>query len=174
MPACWGTSVGTTGLLSLFLSVIRFAGGHGAKAALRKLDRAQCGRWESILLPGGRIPDPSILRTHPSTEDRIARLAALETGAARSPLDPFGAGPPRSRRPSMIPRIRLHLPHDAFSAHFLLGAADMDTEFGALPACATRSIGPPAPPWIRALGGGVCGDRPLRPDRTAGTGLRRS
>jgi heat shock protein HtpX len=35
-------------------------------------------RWlEQILLPGPRIPEPSILRTHPPTEERIRRLQQL-------------------------------------------------------------------------------------------------
>jgi heat shock protein HtpX len=49
----------------------------GIAAALRKLDRRQGHYWEEILLPGRRIPEPSLLRTHPPTEERIRRLLAL-------------------------------------------------------------------------------------------------
>ncbi|MGO4837732.1 zinc metalloprotease HtpX, partial [Rhizobiaceae sp. 2RAB30] len=94
----------------------------GLAIALRKLERAQGRRWEGILLPGGRIPDPSILRSHPKTEDRIARLAALKTSEETTP-DPTPSSPtrPMPTRPSTVPRIRFHPPHDAFGAHFLIG-----------------------------------------------------
>ncbi|MFT7758878.1 UNVERIFIED_CONTAM: zinc metalloprotease HtpX, partial [Salmonella enterica subsp. enterica serovar Enteritidis] len=50
----------------------------GLAQALPKLEKAQGRLWEHLLLPGGRIPDPSILRTHPLTETRVARLKALK------------------------------------------------------------------------------------------------
>ena len=38
-------------------------------------------RWlDQIFLPGPRIPDPSLLRTHPPTEERIRRLQQLAEG----------------------------------------------------------------------------------------------
>jgi heat shock protein HtpX len=46
-------------------------------SALRKLERRTGRFWEEILLPGRRIPEPSLLRTHPPTEARIARLREL-------------------------------------------------------------------------------------------------
>ena len=46
----------------------------GLASALDKLQRRQGSLWETILMPGGRIPDPSLLRTHPKTEERIVRL----------------------------------------------------------------------------------------------------
>lgn len=49
----------------------------GLASALQTLERKQGSLWESIVLPGGRTPDPSWLRTHPRTEDRVARLLAL-------------------------------------------------------------------------------------------------
>ena len=60
----------------------------GLAAALDKLERLQGRAWERIMLPGRRVPDPSLLRTHPPTEDRIKRLLALrqpptDQGAAR-------------------------------------------------------------------------------------------
>ncbi|MEP2458516.1 MAG: zinc metalloprotease HtpX, partial [Nitratireductor sp.] len=51
---------------------------EGLASALVKLERAQGRLWESLLLPGGRIPDPSVLRTHPPTEERVRRLMALK------------------------------------------------------------------------------------------------
>jgi heat shock protein HtpX len=49
----------------------------GLAAALAKLERYQGRMWEDILLPGRRVPDPSLLRTHPPTEERIKRLLSL-------------------------------------------------------------------------------------------------
>jgi heat shock protein HtpX len=48
-------------------------------SALEKLERYQGHFWEDMRLPvpGRRIPQPSLLRSHPKTEDRIARLRAL-------------------------------------------------------------------------------------------------
>lgn len=50
---------------------------RGLASALAKLDRLQGRYWEDILLPGRRMPEPSLLRTHPPTEERIQRLLAL-------------------------------------------------------------------------------------------------
>lgn len=49
-------------------------------AALAVLEKKQGRMWEGLMLPGGRIPDPSILRTHPRAEERIARLLNLRKG----------------------------------------------------------------------------------------------
>ena len=54
----------------------------GLASALQKLERVQGRRWENMFLPGGRTPDPSVLRTHPLTADRIARLKALKKAVA--------------------------------------------------------------------------------------------
>jgi heat shock protein HtpX len=62
---------------------------RGLAAALAKLERLQGRYWEEILLPGRRIPEPSLLRTHPPTEARIARLLALEE-TAEPPLPAMG------------------------------------------------------------------------------------
>ncbi len=49
----------------------------GLASALAKLERRQGRFWEEIVLPGRRIPDPSLLRTHPPTEQRVERLREL-------------------------------------------------------------------------------------------------
>lgn len=49
----------------------------GLASALHTLHTQQGSIWESIFIPGGRTPDPSVLRTHPKPEDRIARLMEL-------------------------------------------------------------------------------------------------
>lgn len=50
---------------------------EGLVSALAKIERYQGGMWEKVFMPGRRVPVPSILRTHPPTEERIARLRAL-------------------------------------------------------------------------------------------------
>jgi heat shock protein HtpX len=61
----------------------------GLASALNKLERYQGTFWEDMMLPvpGRRIPQPSLLRTHPPTEDRIARLQALGTGKLQPQID---------------------------------------------------------------------------------------
>jgi heat shock protein HtpX len=47
----------------------------GLASALDTLERSQGHFWEDLLLPPARrIPQPSVLRTHPDTTDRIKRL----------------------------------------------------------------------------------------------------
>ncbi|MCB2055200.1 MAG: M48 family metalloprotease [Geminicoccaceae bacterium] len=79
----------------------------GLASALGKLERLQGRYWEEILLPGRRMPQPSLLRTHPPSEQRIARLMALagmeRAGPAlpRQPVAPrwpVVTAPPRFRR----------------------------------------------------------------------------
>ena len=76
------------GLLQLALSRAREFGADlgaavltgdpdGLISALAKLEKIQGRHWEGLMLPGARIPEPSLLRTHPKTEDRIAKLRAL-------------------------------------------------------------------------------------------------
>ena len=73
----------------------------GLSMALLKLERAQGRRWEGMVMPGSRLPDPSLLRSHPRTEDRIERLNALRDAlhgrrtageAARPPVQPARSG----------------------------------------------------------------------------------
>lgn len=59
---------------------------EGLASALAALERKQGALWESFVLPGARIPDPSLLRTHPRTEERIHRLLAL-TGISQPPIE---------------------------------------------------------------------------------------
>ena len=78
----------------------------GLASALRKLEMHQAGLWERILLPGRGLPEPSLLRSHPPTEERIDRLLSLYTPedvAGLDVADTFGLGgrigpiPPRPR-----------------------------------------------------------------------------
>lgn len=50
---------------------------EGLASALNKLERYQGRFWEELVFPGRRIPYPSILRSHPSTQERVRRLLEL-------------------------------------------------------------------------------------------------
>ncbi len=54
-------------------------------SALVKLEQAQRG-WRRIVFPRRSTPEPSWLRTHPSTEERVARLMSLRV-PERDPWD---------------------------------------------------------------------------------------
>ncbi|KAA0679454.1 zinc metalloprotease HtpX [Roseomonas genomospecies 6] len=58
----------------------------GLASALAKLQQYDPGFWERILLPGRRNPHPSVLRTHPDTDERIQRLLSLEQIAPMQPV----------------------------------------------------------------------------------------
>jgi heat shock protein HtpX len=49
-------------------------------SALRRLERYTGSFWEDLMfpVPGRRIPQPSLLRSHPTTEERVARLMQLD------------------------------------------------------------------------------------------------
>ncbi|QKV19778.1 zinc metalloprotease HtpX [Oricola thermophila] len=125
------------GLLQLALSRTReFDADYGAAlltgdpdglaSALIKLEQAHGRRWEGMVLPGGRIPDPSILRTHPPTEERIARLMELKSAlgpqTAMSHATP-GARLPRGRSP--VPQIRLSRRERDLFDHWLSLAGEL-------------------------------------------------
>ena len=58
-------------------------------SALQKLERYQGRFWEDLAfpVPGRRIPQPSLLRSHPTTEERIERLLAFEGQPMLPPID---------------------------------------------------------------------------------------
>ncbi|MEZ4870011.1 MAG: zinc metalloprotease HtpX [Caldilineaceae bacterium] len=64
----------------------------GLMNALQKLEYYSTNIWQQVLFPGRGVPDPSILRTHPHTSDRIARLQELSTQEYQ-PLLPPEDGP---------------------------------------------------------------------------------
>lgn len=76
---------------------------EGLASALALLEKRQGAVWESLVLPGSRLPQPSILRTHPKTEDRIARLLALRKAETMEVTMPERRTPPAS---SIVPPIR--------------------------------------------------------------------
>lgn len=69
----------------------------GLASALLKLERYQRGLWEQILLPGYRQPQPSVLRSHPPTEERVARLKSLYAMAGQT--GPSDREPPATESP---------------------------------------------------------------------------
>lgn len=50
----------------------------GLASALHKIDRYHNNVLEQVLMPGRGVPEPSILRTHPHTKDRLERLRSLK------------------------------------------------------------------------------------------------
>jgi heat shock protein HtpX len=66
----------------------------GLASALRRLESYTGTLWEEMTLPvpARRIPVPSVLRTHPETEERIERLIALKDEITGPPLA-VGDGP---------------------------------------------------------------------------------
>lgn len=98
------------------LNAIRLTGDpDGLASALLKIEQQQNSLLGSILLPGRRIPEPSMLRTHPSTEQRIRRLMELKLPPRARPLfDDAGnqphqasGSPPIERTPRLHPVSRL-------------------------------------------------------------------
>jgi heat shock protein HtpX len=77
-------------------------------SALYKIESVQGQMWETIFMPGRNVPVPSILRTHPSTEERIRRLREFHE-APRPPLQVAGAEDVGSHfaAPRTAPRYRL-------------------------------------------------------------------
>lgn len=65
-------------------------------SALARMERYQGRVLEQLLMPGRRVPEPSILRTHPPTERRVERLLSLAPGAPHPP-------PPRRILPRGLP-----------------------------------------------------------------------
>lgn len=50
---------------------------QGLASALSKIDQRHGSLWQRLLFPGYRDPEPSLLRTHPDTDERIERLMEL-------------------------------------------------------------------------------------------------
>jgi heat shock protein HtpX len=88
---------------------------RGLASALDKLERYQGHFWEDLMfpVPSRRIPQPSLLRSHPPTDKRVERLLALENRELAPPIEVVeepmvslvGMGPgsmqPRNRFPGV-------------------------------------------------------------------------
>ncbi len=89
------------------LEAARLSGDPRALAsALEKLERMQAGWLERIFTPMPRIPDPSLLRTHPPNEARVRRLLELDPRSLPPPIvsgaqtaAPLLPGPPAALGP---------------------------------------------------------------------------
>lgn len=79
----------------------------GLARALTKLETIQGGWLERVFMPGRRQVQPSILRTHPNTAERVARLQALK---ARLPKQPVFARSMPAFDPADIPGTRPRRP----------------------------------------------------------------
>nr|WP_295461610.1 zinc metalloprotease HtpX [Mesorhizobium sp.] len=124
----------------------------GLASALRRLEKVQGMYWESLMLPGSRTPVPSVLRTHPATEERVARLMALKHGAAVD-FGPDGpAMPPIKTRPSIVPHIRAR--HPDIAAFVPLEAMEMPGAPDGS-ACPDGLVETDGRPRIRPLRGGI-------------------
>jgi len=63
------------------LAAVKLTGdSQGLAAALMKMETYQGRFWEALILPGHKVPEPSILRTHPHNAERIERLRMLDEG----------------------------------------------------------------------------------------------
>lgn len=78
---------------------------EGLASALALLERRQGAVWEGLVLPGSRLPDPSLLRTHPATADRIDRLLALRREATIAIPELRPSAPPSFAALPQRPRI---------------------------------------------------------------------
>lgn len=76
---------------------------EGLASALQTLEHKQGSMWEQLVLPGSRSPQPSIMRSHPKTPDRVRRLLSLRTDTP-----PIIARPDKPLRParSVVPPMR--------------------------------------------------------------------
>ncbi len=86
----------------------------GLASALLKIERVQGGWLERIFMPGRHVPVPSLLRTHPPTEERVARLMELKPRLADRPRVTVAdervsvEGPAGRRRATRPPRWHIH------------------------------------------------------------------
>ncbi len=84
---------------------------QGLISALAKLERRTGSFWEDLMfpMPGRRVPQPSLLRSHPLTEDRIAHLRELEQRPLQPPIvarDERGLAPSPWQHVVLAPRLR--------------------------------------------------------------------
>ncbi|MCA0433066.1 MAG: zinc metalloprotease HtpX [Proteobacteria bacterium] len=72
----------------------------GLASALQTLEEKHGGLIEGMVLPGARFPQPSILRSHPRTEDRIARIRAVTLRPSEQIVIRSG-----KTQPSFVPQV---------------------------------------------------------------------
>ena len=81
---------------------------EGLASALHKIETYQGRMWETIFMPGRHVPVPSLLRTHPPTEERIRRLLELR-GRPGRPLEVPGLESVPAHFAPMRLRPRYHM-----------------------------------------------------------------
>jgi heat shock protein HtpX len=83
---------------------------EGLASALAILEERQGGKWEGLVLPGSRMPQPSLLRTHPKTADRIAKLMALRGQSGKQIIVRHSTEKPQTSFVPQVsdPKIRWH------------------------------------------------------------------
>ena len=79
---------------------------EGLIGALGKLERRVGRFWEDIFLPGRRIPEPSLLRTHPPVESRVRRLRELDPNRSVPFPDIIGHSAGVAHASDLTPRFR--------------------------------------------------------------------
>lgn len=77
-------------------------------SALRKMEAPSHRLLERILFPGPRIPDPSLLRTHPPMEERVRRLLELADRQPKTSLGMLSSDDLRHLIADRPPRTRWH------------------------------------------------------------------
>ncbi|HEV7255058.1 MAG TPA: zinc metalloprotease HtpX [Mesorhizobium sp.] len=123
---------------------------EGLALALNRLERAQGRYWESLMLPTSRAPVPSVLRSHPPTAQRIARLAALADGRGAG----FGEPPAmRVKRLPLVPQIRL--PAEGPWGRGVFSPLTGDAWEDGTGACPDGLCPPAEKPRVRVRSGGV-------------------
>lgn len=80
------------------LNAVRLTGDpEGLASALRKIEIYRMKIWDFLFMPGRKVPHPSLLRSHPYTEKRIARLAEISARNGSFPYPRREAGEPADR-----------------------------------------------------------------------------
>lgn len=131
---------------------------EGLASALARLERAQRSLWDRLMLPGGRLPEASVLRSHPVTEERIARLQALKSARDLPEPMPLVEAVQRGPQPrrSFIPVIGSRRPIDYRAIASLLAAEHpLAPHLRDRPAHPASLAVPDGPPRIRIRRGAV-------------------
>lgn len=82
---------------------------QGLASALAKIERRHRSFLQRLMLPGWGLPEPSWLRTHPPTGERIRRLLALDLeGAGRLSAQTDNASSVWTSGPGIARRPRYH------------------------------------------------------------------
>jgi len=82
----------------------------GLASALTKIDYYESGLFKRFLQPNRQVTNPSLLRTHPETRERVARLRkyAEQQQEILSNFNYLPFKPPTTRLPLRSPRRRYH------------------------------------------------------------------